>query len=97
MEQPYGFEVKESHSHICHLKKALYGLKQAPYAWYEKLSSSLHSLGFRTSKADLSLLIRITPSSCCYIPIYVDDLVVMGDSKKDLDELIKSLNNNFAL
>ncbi|KAA0052371.1 putative mitochondrial protein [Cucumis melo var. makuwa] len=97
MEQIFGFEVKSSYPMVCHLKKALYGLKQAPRAWYENLSLGLHSLGFRTSKADTSLLIRVTPTSCCYALIYVDDLIIMGSSKKDVNSLVHSLNSQFAL
>ncbi|KAL0546151.1 hypothetical protein IC582_016057 [Cucumis melo] len=97
MEQPYDFETKASHPLVCHLRKAIYGLKQAPRAWYEKLCSSLHNLGFRTSKADSSLLIRSTSTSCCYILIYVDDLIIMGDSNKLLNDIIKALHSEFAL
>ena len=97
VEQPYGFETKASHPLVCHLRKAIYGLKQAPRAWYEKLSYSLHNLGFQTSKVDSSLLICITSTSCCYILIYVDDLIIMGDSNKLLNDLIKALNSEFAL
>ncbi|KAL0553541.1 hypothetical protein IC582_007439 [Cucumis melo] len=98
MEQPFGFEeVKSSYPMVCHLKKAFYGLKQAPRAWYEKLNSSLHSLGFRTSKTDTSLLMCVTPTSYYYFLIYVDDLIIMGSFEKDLNSLIHSLNNQFAV
>ena len=97
MDQPYEFEVKAHHPLVCHLKKAIYGLKQAPRASYEKLSCSLHKLGFRTSEVDSSLLIRITPASCCYILVYIVDLIIMRNSDKILDNLIKSLNSTFAL
>lgn len=80
MEQPPGYHVSDSQPLVCHLKKALYGLKQAPCAWYERLSSRLHQLGFHTSKADTSLLICVTTTACCYILIYVDDIIIMGSS-----------------
>ena len=63
-ENVYMEHLKAHHPLVCHLKISIYGLKQAPRAWYEKLSCSLHTLGFKTSKADPSLLIRITPTSC---------------------------------
>ena len=34
IEQPEGFEIFSSESHVCRLKRALYGMKQAPRAWY---------------------------------------------------------------
>ncbi|KAL0539391.1 hypothetical protein IC582_023603 [Cucumis melo] len=63
----------------------------------KRLSSSLRSLGFRTSKADTSLLIHVTPTSCCYVLIYVDDLIIMDSSEKDVNSLVHSLNSQFAL
>jgi hypothetical protein len=55
MKQPLGFENPNVPDYVCKLDKALYGLKQAPRAWYSRLSSKLHSLGFLPSKADTSL------------------------------------------
>jgi len=55
MRQPPGYEDKLKPHYICKLDKALYGLKQAPRAWYARLSMKLHDLGFRSSKADISL------------------------------------------
>ena len=39
IEQPEGFEIFNSESHVCRLKRALYGLKQAPRAWYTQIDS----------------------------------------------------------
>ena len=61
------------------------------------LNSYLHSLGFQTSQVDTSLLVKTTSIVCCYILIYIDDIIVMGSSSIALDELIKSLNSTFAL
>ena len=41
IEQPQGFEMYETESHVCRLKKALYGLKQAPRAWYSRIDTYL--------------------------------------------------------
>lgn len=51
MQQPLGF-LSSDPKLICKLHKAIYGLKQAPRAWFEKLTSTLHSFGFVTSKCD---------------------------------------------
>ena len=39
IEQPKGFEIFSSKSHVCRLKRALYGLKQAPHAWYTRIEN----------------------------------------------------------
>ena len=55
MKQPPGFDDSQFPNYICKLDKALYGLKQAPRAWFSRLSSKLHTLGFIPFKADTSL------------------------------------------
>ena len=90
MEQPFDYEIKSICSITCHLKKASYSLQQAPRTWYEKLSSSLHSLYFRTSKTNTSLLICVTHTSCCYV------LIIINSPEKDLDLLIQSLKSQFS-
>jgi histone deacetylase 1/2 len=57
MRQPLGFESKAHPNFVCKLDKAIYGLKQAPRAWYSRLSTKLISLGFKSSKSDMSLFI----------------------------------------
>lgn len=52
IEQPEGFEIFSSESHVCRLKRALYGLKQEPRAWYTQIDSYLIGLGFSKSEAD---------------------------------------------
>nr|GEY59129.1 hypothetical protein [Tanacetum cinerariifolium] len=50
VSQPDGFVDPDNPNHVYKLKKAPYGLKQAPRAWYDMLSSFLHSQDF--SKVD---------------------------------------------
>lgn len=97
MEQPTGFVRQGNSPLVCELKKALYGLKQAPRAWYERLSLKLHSLGFITSKPDTSLLLQSSGSTCCYVLVHVDDIIIMGTSSAEIDRLIIMLHNTFAL
>ena len=54
MIQPPGFETDDSNI-AYKLNKALYGLKQAPRSWFHKLSATLISLGFSSTKSDTSL------------------------------------------
>jgi hypothetical protein len=39
------------------LSRSLYGLKQAPRAWYQRIASFLHQLGFRSTRFDASLFV----------------------------------------
>lgn len=96
MSQPPGFH-QGSVNTVCRLKKSLYGLRQAPRAWFDKLSSTLHNFGFVTAKSDPSLFIKKTHHSIVYILVYVDDIIVTGSNSRELDALITSLHNQFAL
>ena len=55
IEQPEGFEIFSSESHVCRLKRALCGLKQAPRAWYTRIDSYFTRLGFSKSEVDPNL------------------------------------------
>jgi histone deacetylase 1/2 len=97
MKQPPGFENPNVPNYVCKLDKALYGLKQAPRAWYSRLSSKLHSLGFLPSKADTSLFLFQRAGVTTYILIYVDDIIVTSYSDNAISVLLRELNENFAI
>lgn len=72
MRQPPGhIDPSAPPSYVCKLDKALYGLKQAPRARYSRLSTKLHELGFKASKADTSI----------FVLIYVDDIIVASSAQ----------------
>lgn len=97
MTQPKGFEDPQFPSYVCKLNKSLYGLKQAPRAWYEKLRNHLYSLGFHRSTSDFSLFYKAADGKLLLILIYVDDILVTGDSSASVLEVIAQLNKEFAL
>jgi hypothetical protein len=97
MRQPPGFENPKAPNFVCKLDKALYGLKQAPRAWYSRLSSKLHSLGFVPSKADTSLFLYQKANVTIFMLIYVDDIIVSSSSDQAIVALVKELNKDFAI
>ena len=80
MCQPLGFEEKRHPEFVCKLKKALYGLKQAPRAWHKKIAEFLVEIAFKMSEADPSLYVKKMEGCIVVILIYVDDLIIRGDS-----------------
>jgi histone deacetylase 1/2 len=97
MRQPPGYESKTHPHFVCKLDKALYGLKQAPRAWYSRLSSKLHSLGFTSSKADVSLFVYNKGGVVIFLLVYVDDIIVASSSPRATEALLKDLQADFAL
>jgi histone deacetylase 1/2 len=97
MRQPPRYESKTHPHFVCKLDKALYGLKQAPRAWYSRLSSKLHSLGFTSSKADVSLFVYNKGGVVMFLLVYVDDIIVASSSPRATEALLKDLQADFAL
>ena len=58
----------------------MYGLKQAPRAWHQKIIEFLVTIGFHMLEANHSLYVRKSDASFVFIIIYVDDLIIGGDS-----------------
>jgi histone deacetylase 1/2 len=92
MKQPPGFEHPHAPHHICRFDKALYGLTQAPRAWFSRLSSKLHDLGFTSSKADTSLFLFHKPDVTMFVLVYVDDSIVTSSLDYAITALVHDLN-----
>ena len=81
IEQPEGFEIFSSESHVYRLKRELYGLKQAPRAWYTQIDNYFTGLRFTKSEADANLYQIVVEGKLLIIVLYVDDLILTGDEK----------------
>ncbi|GKC80891.1 retrovirus-related pol polyprotein from transposon TNT 1-94, partial [Tanacetum coccineum] len=68
-----------------------------PRAWFERLSKALFDLGFKGSKMDPSLFIYSRGDTLLYILVYVDDIIVTGNNKGTIDNIIYQLGSAFAL
>ncbi|PKU73789.1 Retrovirus-related Pol polyprotein from transposon TNT 1-94 [Dendrobium catenatum] len=97
MKQPIGFVDTAHPDHVCQLKKALYGLKQSPREWFSTLSGHLHSLGFRFSNSDTSLLLYHHHNVVMYFLVYVDDIILTGNNQQEIQKLINNLSAKFAM
>uniref|UniRef100_A0A6N2M8Q2 Integrase catalytic domain-containing protein n=1 Tax=Salix viminalis TaxID=40686 RepID=A0A6N2M8Q2_SALVM len=97
MTQPQGYIHPQFPDHLCKLHKSIYGLRQAPRAWFSRLTDKLRTIGFVASKADPSLFIWHTHDAIVLILIYVDDIVLMGNSSAAINRVIQSLHCDFAV
>jgi hypothetical protein len=75
------------------LNKALYGLKQSPRVWYNTLATFLSEQGFEPLDADSSVFSR----AGTIIAIYVDDLLITGELKSDINKVKQSLSDRFHM
>ncbi|KAL1318125.1 hypothetical protein AAHE18_15G183500 [Arachis hypogaea] len=96
MSQPFGFE-QDVATHVCKLNKSLYGLKQALREWFLKLSTTLQSFGFQSTKSDINLFIKRGLNYLIYILCYVDDIIMTSNDAIEIDNMILKLHNTFTL
>ncbi|KAI0494791.1 hypothetical protein KFK09_024934 [Dendrobium nobile] len=97
IRQPKGFEDSSKPEHVCRLNKAIYGLKQAPRQWYNTFTSFLLTLGFNHSQADPSLLIYAKNQVKIFLLIYVDDILITGNSSAMISSVLTTLDSEFAM
>ncbi|KAM4061991.1 reverse transcriptase (RNA-dependent DNA polymerase) [Hirsutella rhossiliensis] len=91
LEQPPEFD--DGTGRVCKLNKALYGLKQAPRIWYQTLTTFLEGLGFYPLTSDVGIFVK----GHTYIAVYVDDLLIAGPSKEEIQKLKNALSNRFQM
>ncbi|GMI89569.1 cysteine-rich RLK (RECEPTOR-like protein kinase) 8 [Hibiscus trionum] len=96
MELPPGF-CSQGESRVCRLHKSLYGLKQASRQWNVKLCEALLQAGYLQSKSDYSVFTKRQGEALVMMLIYVDDLLITGNSDVLIAELKLLLNQNFRM
>ena len=79
------------------LHKALYGLWQAPWAWNTKLDASLHMLGFTRSEHEHGLYTHGTELKRLVVGIYVNDLIITGESNKEIGAFKEEMRTLFRM
>ena len=97
MLPPPGLEHLVKKGNVLRLKKAIYGLKQSPRAWYNKLSTTLNGRGFRKSELDHTLFTLNTPSGIVVLLVYVDDIIITGSDKEEIQATKDFLKSVFEI
>nr|CAN68480.1 hypothetical protein VITISV_007280 [Vitis vinifera] len=97
MAQPPGFIDADKPTHVCKLHKAIYGLKQAPRTWYHELCQFLVDFGFKNSHSDTSLFVLHAGTNLLYLLVYVDDIIITGNSDDLVSQVVECLAQRFSL
>ena len=95
LQQPAG--QTDGTTRVYRLRKALYGLKQSPRCWEQELGSYLIGQGFKRCQSDQALYIRFRAEDTVYVPVYVDDLLVMGTPKGALQKFKAELKRAYEI
>lgn len=92
VEPPHGFVQGIL---VCRLKRALYGLKQAPRVWHSIIRDFLKEKRFTATISDQSVFISADKQS--FLAIYVDDLLLFGANKSQINIFKKELSSCFRM
>lgn len=95
MRQPVGFD--DGSGRVCKLQKSLYGLKQASRCWNRKFKSFIERFGFKASDSDPCVFVSHQNNNTLILAIYVDDGLVVGSNKTDVELIIKRLQKEFEI
>ena len=95
MMVPEGYD--NPHNLVCRLVKSIYGLKQASRQWNAKLQGELQLRGYIQSKNDYSLFIKKNNLLTTIIAVYVDDIILTGDDKEEIQNLKIHLHDTFSI
>jgi hypothetical protein len=96
MEKPKGVQLddtKNTRDYVLCIIKNLYGQRQAGGVWYQYLAKGLEEMGFIKSKVDECIFY----DKSCLILIYVDDSIIMGPIKTQVQEVIQRISEKFKI
>ena len=82
-----GLKFPGQQNKVMCLKKAIYGLKQAALVWWRALDKSMSTLGCTRLLSDSGLFVNEEKTVVSIV--YVDDVLFLRKSKKDIDSLKK--------
>jgi hypothetical protein len=82
---------------VCKLVKSLYGLKQANRRWYERLTNFLQQHKYTQATSDHSLFTKVTESTFTVLLVYVDDIIIAGNSMSEIQAIKDALHNTFKI
>ena len=91
MRMPEGFE--EDGDKVCLLQKSLYGLRQAPRQWNHKFDEFMMKNRFTKSAYDPCVYFN----DSLFLLLYVDDILIVGKCKSEIDEMKKVLKSEFEM
>lgn len=96
MDIPEGV-VSSNKNQVCKLNKSLYGLKQASRQWNIKFDYFLKNFNFEPSSADPCVYKGIINNTLIFLGLYVDDGIILAETKEALDTVIHELNSSFDI
>ncbi|KAL0297014.1 UNVERIFIED_CONTAM: Retrovirus-related Pol polyprotein from transposon RE1 [Sesamum radiatum] len=96
MLPPEGYMI-QTPGQVCKLKRSLYGLKQASRQWNIELTVKLQAFGFVQCPHDHCLFLKITSTCFVALLVYVDDILLSGNSETEIAAIKSHLDTLFTI
>lgn len=98
MDLPLGYKCPPSSiTLVCIFLKSIYGLRQASRCWFTQLSQFLITFGFKYSMTDYSLFTYHKDSVYVCDVVYVDDILLTGNTLCFIQHLMAVLHEQFSI
>ena len=97
MDQLLCFESKGQERKVCKLKRSIYCLKQASRQWNIKFHHAVLKDDFKMMEEDHCVYLKCSNSGFVIFSLYVDDILLAGNSKEMIDTTKKWLSSNFEM
>jgi hypothetical protein len=83
--------TENTQDYVLRIIKNLYGQKQVGRVWFQYLTKGLEEMGFIKSKVDEYVFYY----KSCLVLIYVEDSIIMGPIKLQVQEVIQQISTKF--
>ncbi|GBP34018.1 Retrovirus-related Pol polyprotein from transposon TNT 1-94 [Eumeta japonica] len=97
MQKPECFDSSDNSKKVLKLNKAIYGLKQASRALNKEVDSCLIENGYKKSKLEPYMYTKNFENIVTIVALYVDDVFIFSNDKKESDSLKEILSNEFQI
>ena len=95
MMQPEGFVDPKNADKVCKLQRSIYGLVQASRSWNKRFDEVIKAFGFVQVYGESCIYKKVSGSSIAFLVLYVDDILLIGNSIELLDGVKGYLNKCF--
>jgi hypothetical protein len=97
MVQSEGFVDPKDANHVCKLQRSIYGLKQASRSWNLRFAEVIKGFGFVQNTKETCIFKKMSGSSVSFLVLNVDDILLIGNDVKMLNNVKEYLKNNFSM
>ena len=97
MQQPKGFIALGQEHMVCKLHRSIYGLKQASKSWNIRFDQVIKLYGFEKNPDEPCVYKKIQGIVVDFLVLYVDDILLIGNSVKVLSNVKGYLKKQFDM